>query len=1021
MQATGNGLKSVLRTPGKTLLFILILTVTAALLMVSCCVYSVVRGYLTDCNSFFHTIAELEYIGQNYPDQTVYDESFANAVEHNRDTISQLIASDSVLGWEPASSELMLCSEVRRWDEAVPMPDAAVLRVKLYTYEKEYELYTGVVSETLYSRSDFTNRIVMIRGKDGEPPLEYPADYLFTGRFYYSGYSGFYTFQLEDASFLDQDDITELPALLPGGASEADEAPYRRYAETLHLKNDACRVSYTADMEDLYPFHQQLLTLTDGRFFTQEEYSAKAKVCVVSERLAGMLGRTVGDTIPFTLFHVDGDLYEPRNRRQIDEDAYQIVGIVSENESYPFWVFLPDADAGKELHPVNGYTLGQFRLENSQVSAFLEAAAPLLEHGFRLNVYDQGYAAATEPMEELQFISGIFLAVCLLLAACALAMQSHLFVSRQREAARTMYAMGSGRIHVCVYFLSAAMTLTLCGAVFGAVLSKAAENWVFGVLQRFAVQFAEQDLRFSATRLAITRTLEFDPVSPPGAYFSAVGILAGGTLLFTLVFALLGLRERKTKQKKAVKQIAPKRAARVSRLSCKLKYGLLSLLRGRSRTTAVLLLGLAVTLFFSHLTSSLNSYREQLNAYKSNAVITGNATDYYGKRISGLRLNSSAVGALATSDLVESFCVTSNLGHVKILGAEGKAQIPFDLPSAGSYAYESVLFFLSKEPAWAGTSSISDSPLFHFSEGGSVEWLDGWSEADFTRTDVAKSSFAPVACAMPQAMMEQYGIALGDVVNIAVSYYNSGKGTDKIKTMQLLVVASYLAPVDSNTIFSPITFTHQNVFSFVSRYHDDQQYWIEDTPYSGKYLNTLLDRGLSLWLDYSSFTFTLKDSKRLDELRAAMDEAGFTWVHSGERVKPFAMIEDDVYLNTVHSMERQIQYVSVLYAALYLLAGVIGFALAWLLILSRRKEIAVMRALGTQPGRIVGSFLLELLLLMAAGLVLGLLLCRVTGIRANQTQLLLTAAFLSVWTLSALLCLNTGLRKQSFAALTEPE
>ena len=92
MQATGNGLKSVLRTPGKTLLFILILTVTAALLMVSCCVYSVVRGYLTDCNSFFHTIAELEYIGQNYPDQTVYDESFANAVEHNRDTISQLIA-----------------------------------------------------------------------------------------------------------------------------------------------------------------------------------------------------------------------------------------------------------------------------------------------------------------------------------------------------------------------------------------------------------------------------------------------------------------------------------------------------------------------------------------------------------------------------------------------------------------------------------------------------------------------------------------------------------------------------------------------------------------------------------------------------------------------------------------------------------------------------------------------------------------------------------------------------------------
>jgi RsiW-degrading membrane proteinase PrsW (M82 family) len=75
------------------------------------------------------------------------------------------------------------------------------------------------------------------------------------------------------------------------------------------------------------------------------------------------------------------------------------------------------------------------------------------------------------------------------------------------------------------------------------------------------------------------------------------------------------------------------------------------------------------------------------------------------------------------------------------------------------------------------------------------------------------------------------------------------------------------------------------------------------------------------------------------------------------------MIEDEIYLNTTQSMERQIQYVSVLYGALYLLAGVIGFALAWLLLLSRRREIAVMRALGTQSGRILGNFLLEQLLL----------------------------------------------------------
>ena len=97
MLAAGNGLKSALRTPGKTLLFLLILTVTAALLTISCCVYVAVRGYLNDCDDYFHTIAELEYIGRDYPDQTVYDEAFAAAVEENRDILSGLIASESVL------------------------------------------------------------------------------------------------------------------------------------------------------------------------------------------------------------------------------------------------------------------------------------------------------------------------------------------------------------------------------------------------------------------------------------------------------------------------------------------------------------------------------------------------------------------------------------------------------------------------------------------------------------------------------------------------------------------------------------------------------------------------------------------------------------------------------------------------------------------------------------------------------------------------------------------------------------
>ena len=85
MTAIKNGLKSALRTPGKTLLFLLLLSVTAALLTVSFCVFDAVRGYINDCDAFFHSIVQLEYMGAAYPDPNVYDEALAQALEEHRD------------------------------------------------------------------------------------------------------------------------------------------------------------------------------------------------------------------------------------------------------------------------------------------------------------------------------------------------------------------------------------------------------------------------------------------------------------------------------------------------------------------------------------------------------------------------------------------------------------------------------------------------------------------------------------------------------------------------------------------------------------------------------------------------------------------------------------------------------------------------------------------------------------------------------------------------------------------------
>lgn len=1014
MQAIKNGLKSTLRTPGKTLLFLLILTVTAALLTVSCCVFGTVLRYLDECDSYFHTIAELEYVGNAYPDPYIYDADFAAAVEKNRDALTQLIHSEAVLGWEPASAELAVSPLIHRVDREVPDPHAGVLRISILSYDEAQDVYISSVDECLYSREDKTNSLLLYSPLEDAAPPDVPGTYYVAGE-YYNFSSGFPCFRAEACSYSKDGSLVEVPSMLSTEASAEELAPVLEYAERLHIKNDGCRVTCTSALEDLYPIHQQVLKLMDGRYFTQAEYEQSAKVCVVSERITGLLGLKVGDKVPFTVFRADGDLYDAENHTQIDEGDYEIVGIMSHDANYPFCVFLPVPAGKTEVRTVNGYSLGQFRLKNGEAAAFKAQVAPLLGQGgrgFRLHVYDQGYAAAMEPMEELLFISGLFLAACLLLAFCAMILQSYLFISRQRETAETMLALGSGRLRVCVYFLTGALLLVLLGAALGFAISREIDGWVFGVLKDFAAQFAQQDLRFSSTRLAIIRTLEFQPTATPESYLTAAVLLVGGSLIFTLLFTLACLRKKKAAKRRPVKQRTPKRAARVSRLSGFFKYALLSMRRGWARTAAVLLLGAAAALFFGRLTASLTGYREQLAAYKADAVITGSATDYYGKGINDLILYARPIANLSRSDLVTDCCVTLNLGHIKYLGVEGGEQIPFSVPQS-EFAYEDFVAALCREPEWVGTNSVGGSPLVRGS--GSVEWLEGWSDADFIRLEECSYDrwTGPAVCALSKSMMEENGIRLGDVINVVTIYDNSklNYAVTSMTMLQFQVVASYVSPADDTTVYSPLTYLRA-----------DMKYdGLFSAPDSSSYLAPYQALGLSERLIYSSFTFTLTDTARLDELRDVMSDAGYTWVHSNDRAKSCAFIDDEVYLNTTHSMERQIQYVSVLYDALYVLAGVIGFTLAWLLLQSRRQEIAIMRALGTQPGRIVGNFLAEQLLLMTLGLGIGFAAGFLSKIPVCQTQLVLIAAFLGIWTLSTMICLIVGLRRESFAALTEPE
>ncbi len=983
MTAIKNGVRTTLRTPGKTLLFSLILTALAVLICISFCVFAAVRGYIRDCDEYYHTVVNMEFIGKDYPDGFVYDEAAASAVSAHRTELDALASSDAVIRFEPASHMLAEIEGLTRTDKFVYDLDSAVFYIYVMGYDENGGSFLVSITDVLYSRTDVNGKMIMMRtasmNVDERPGLNLGERYLVCGHFF-TGTSSYLSYFAEPMTFTHEGKTATLPERIRTDELTPEvEADYRALAEQLRARNNGCPVQATAAIDDVLPFHQQELTLREGRLFEPAEYDSAAKVCILSNRIADALGLAAGDEVRLSLRTASGDLYVG-DAEPAEFIPYTVVGVYDRNDNYPFQVFVPDAGAAHApIRSGNGFRLGIFRIKNTDIAAFLAQAKGLEQYGFRFTAYDQGYSAVVEPMSELMLISVIFLAICAALTAGALSLQCHIFISRQREAAQTMIAMGSGKAHVRLYFLSAAAMLSVPAATVGCVLGKLTENAVFDRLERFAAQFAEQDLRFSSSRLTLIRTLTFSPHVSPAVYAAAGAALLLGVFLFTLLFCRGVMKDRAARKRRRRMPRTVRRVRRSTRLSGTLKYALLSVRRNGIRTAAVLLLCLLTALFFGRLTASLDGYRDQLAAVRENTALKGHATDSLGRKLDGLLVGKPSYDSLSESGLLSGIQISRNLGRLRFSGipvtADGVTHEidPPKLPES-SFGVETMIGQMYDEPAFVMTSSVRNSTVFYYAEPTSVSWLDGFDEAAFLEQDAV--------CVMPGQLMTQYGVSLGDTVVFIRSYDN------RLSTATLKVVGSYLSAAGDETIFAPLNPDEQGYYYYRNR-------------------------------PFDSLVFTLDDASKLDALRDALEDAGFTPVRTSSS-RFFAVIDDEVYLDTTHSMERQIKYVSVLYDSLYVLTGIIGFVLAWLLVSSRRKEIAVMRALGTQPVRMILIFFIEQLLLCGAGLGLGVLLQALRG-AAGSMFYLLVSGFFTVWMLSTLLCLLVSVTKQAYAALAEPE
>ena len=305
--------------------------------------------------------------------------------------------------------------------------------------------------------------------------------------------------------------------------------------------------------------------IAQGRAFTEEEYTAGAKVCLVGDYIAELNGWQLGDTLSLSFYeteYVYGRFRETTAFRSptkdfFDEGEYTIIGMYSGNvathdlndrrnympgEAIDMCdVIFPTNSVANAPAAVPSRDTTSIRLKNSEAQAFMAemAASGLMEeqpgsYELGLTVYDQGYSHVAPGLNQLARVSRLTLLLSAGAAGAAVLALALLHVLRMRREIAAMRSLGTKKGQIAVLSLAGILLVCLLGACVGAYVGHMVSAEVAGRVLAGAEE-AAVDTTFTAmmgeeTAKEFAFTLESDP---------KLAVVAGGAAV--VAFALLAL------------------------------------------------------------------------------------------------------------------------------------------------------------------------------------------------------------------------------------------------------------------------------------------------------------------------------------------------------------------------------------------------------------------------------------------------------------------------------------------------
>lgn len=1009
-----HSIKSIIRTPKKTILFIFLIALLSMFLSIGAGMYQSAHNMLRDADETFTTVVELNYLGDKGDNQEAFYERMNRDVEDF--DFEKLAEHPDVLSMNMENSALAYIDDKQINQSLSLLNDYVIIEVfGVRPFDEIF--YQATISKVHFGQTMRENTYVMINNID---EIGSSFGYEFTNGHKYllvgkkstgqtptpiisiglpEGVEGFRTLVdlEEEPDYYDTDEGTRLFEL----------------AEAFHIVNKSLPVTLVSSLEASEPYFNRDMIVNEGRIFKEEEYlEGDNKVILISKNLANFYEIGVGDRLDLSLHYSERGIGLSdylKNYNFSEQASYEVVGVFDNKYDNRFRIYMPMADWIKqERYSVK---LARFIVKNGWGNSFIEKNNEELPVYMNFTLYDQGYEEAIKPIDELKDTAILLLILGGLSGIIILLLFSYLYVYKQGDTLINMLALGAGRKRTISYILSGSMLLVLLASSIGAFLSSGFINKLTKNVFEKMIALYSSDMRYSERAIGIQleymANVSINYWVP--VFITLLMIISGFILLYSLTMFIINeerykIRKIKKKASKRVKKIPKAQKIKINREQnvllgrvrpIPLKFALVSIIRnaGRSLIVPILTLVLSIFLVFlsflsniqenkratvyqripvnAYLTTFMNESRDigglrlQYDIYRLIDPEYNHRMEYnwrtyeeFRERYTSQKAREERDKLLNDSEFFKEMYLYSSI-HYEYMGisktkdgVEDKElqEVPNVRKHKDAFGFDWFLEAIKKMPKLAYVDDLRYTPDFFASTVVEVEFLSGYSFDSLRLTDNVGI--------ISRNLASKEGIDLGDTIRI--TGWTDYDTYAVCSVLDVKVVGIYEQGWRSDVIYLPWIMSYDHDFYVDFAYLASPEEAAEKADY--KLWNELLPRNVR------AATFTLKNTENLDLFREYLDTQGYSEAGNIKINRHAVVVQDKNLEETIKTLDNYIRLMDILIPIMMILFGIIGFMVSYLLIRHRLNELAIMRSMGAGKTHVFLSFFIEQLILFIIGL-----------------------------------------------------